>query len=115
MDCIPFLPGTADQVGENIYELFKRHSEQVLSVIKEKANEYHDDLIRGKLPPSCLISMLGKGNHLQEPLEKYAMKIKRLLFGYGILQCLPSRRAIIFETIPVAFERNWFSFQHQVA
>jgi 7-cyano-7-deazaguanine synthase in queuosine biosynthesis len=79
MDCIPFLPGTADQVGENIYELFKRHSEQVLSVIKEKANEYHDDLIRGKLPPSCLISMLGKGNHLQEPLEKYAMKIKRLL------------------------------------
>jgi hypothetical protein len=23
--------------------------------------------------------MLGKGNHLQEPLEKYAMKIKRLL------------------------------------
>lgn len=79
MDCVTFLPGTPDQVGENIYELFKRHSEQVLSVIKEKANEYHDDLIRGKLPTNCLISMLGKGSHLRDPLEKYAMRIKRLL------------------------------------
>lgn len=79
MDCVPFLPGTSDQAGENIYELFKRHSEEVLSVIKEKANEYHDDLIRGKLPTTCLISMLGKGNHLRNPLEKYARKIGRLL------------------------------------
>lgn len=79
MDCVTFLPGTVDQAGENIYELFKRHSEQVLSVIKEKANEYHDDFIRGKLPTSCLISMLGKGNHLRNPLEKYAKKIGRLL------------------------------------
>jgi len=76
MDVIPYFEGTSDdEIGEQIYKLFQRHSEEVLSVIKKKSYEYHDDYIRGKLPPTCLISMVAQLHHLQEPIGVYAQKI----------------------------------------
>jgi 7-cyano-7-deazaguanine synthase in queuosine biosynthesis len=76
MDAIPhFEKMSDDEIGKQIYSLFQRHSEEVLSVIKQKANKYHDDYIRGKLPPTCLISMVAQLHHLQEPLGVYAQKI----------------------------------------
>ena len=76
MDCISFLPGTDNQAGENIYELFKRHSEKVLSVIKEKTNEYHDDSIRGKLPTSPIF---------RTPKMRFWIQC---LWGFRKLDCL---------------------------
>lgn len=69
----------AEECGEKLYKLFRTHSNEVIGVTLAKFKEHSEDLLVGKLPENCLISMLGKGHHLLNPLEEYANKISAIL------------------------------------
>lgn len=106
IDTIPYLEGTSDdEIGKKIYDLFQRHSTEVLSVIKQKYFEYHDDYVRGKLPSSCLISMVAQLHHLKEPIGVYAQKIGGIIkrhFEIAFQRVKPEEERDIQETAEAA-------------
>lgn len=78
-EVISSLDVSAEKCGRRLYELFQRHAHEVTGVATAKCNEYQRDLLAGKLPPDCLVSMLASRHHLQNPLDAYADKIAKVL------------------------------------
>jgi 7-cyano-7-deazaguanine synthase in queuosine biosynthesis len=70
---------SADQCGEELYDLFQRHAEEVIGVAEAKLTQHRRDLLAGKLPGNCLVSMLASRHHLLNPLHAYAGKIAEIL------------------------------------
>lgn len=78
-DLVGYLPGSPDEVGSKIYEMFQRYSTEVIRVAIEQCNLYQRDLLAGELPDNCLISMLAHRRHLDDPLSVYTEKLARIL------------------------------------
>jgi hypothetical protein len=64
---------------EIVYDLFRLHASEVIRSAAAKCNEHQKDLLSGKLPDTCLISMLAHRRHLLDPMNLYADKIGKLL------------------------------------
>jgi 7-cyano-7-deazaguanine synthase in queuosine biosynthesis len=79
LDALSWLEGSAETVATKIFDLFKRHSNEVLSVIKEKWIEYSDRYIRNQLPDHCLIAMIARLDHFRDPIDLYASKLGSLI------------------------------------
>lgn len=79
LDSLPWLGDNAETAATKVFELFKRHSHEVLSVIKRKWIEYADQYIRKQLPENCLISMIARQDHFRDPLDVYAIKLGNLI------------------------------------
>lgn len=70
------------QAGEcaiKLYDLFKLHAEEVINTAISRFHRHTGDLLSGKLPENCLISILGSQHHLLNPLNTYANKIAGIL------------------------------------
>jgi 7-cyano-7-deazaguanine synthase in queuosine biosynthesis len=65
--------------ARKLYDLFRRHATEVIATATIKCNEHQRDLLGGKLPDNCLISILAHRRHLLDPLSSYAEKIGRIL------------------------------------
>jgi 7-cyano-7-deazaguanine synthase in queuosine biosynthesis len=79
LDCLPWLGEGTEVVATKIFALFKRHSHEVLSVVKEKWTEYGDRYIRKQLPEHCLVSMIARQDHFRDPVDLYATKLGELI------------------------------------
>jgi len=53
----PFIDGATTDVIDNLFDLHKRHSQQVSEVIREAMKLHVDDLHHGKLPDSCPVML----------------------------------------------------------
>ncbi len=53
------LPGTADQAGQQILDLYKRHAKEVTDVLTAALQSNADNIIKNKLPESCLLMLAG--------------------------------------------------------
>jgi 7-cyano-7-deazaguanine synthase in queuosine biosynthesis len=79
LDSLPWLAEGTEVIATKIFDLFKRHSREVLSVVKDKWTEYGDQYIRKQLPKHCLISMIARQDHLRDPVDLYATKLGELI------------------------------------
>jgi 7-cyano-7-deazaguanine synthase in queuosine biosynthesis len=70
---------SADQAGLSIYDLFQRHAEETINVATAMCNRRQRELISGKLPENCLVSILAQGRHLLNPIVVFVEKISRIL------------------------------------
>ncbi|MFH1231737.1 MAG: 7-cyano-7-deazaguanine synthase [Planctomycetota bacterium] len=61
-----YLDGNSSDKANNIFGLFQRHSSNVINVMDRMVEKHADDLVKGKLPESCLISMVGARQHLNQ-------------------------------------------------
>lgn len=68
-----------DDCGQKLYNLLQRHAVGVMKGATGKCNKHQQELLAGKLPDNCLISMLAHRRHLLNPIEVYAEKIARIL------------------------------------
>lgn len=82
-EAVHFLGIPPDDCGQKLYDLFQRHATEVVKGATGKCNVHQKELLAGKLPDNCLISMLAHRRHLLNPLEVYADKIARIL-GVGL-------------------------------
>jgi len=78
-DSLGYLGNAIDESASKVYDLFKRHADEVININIEKGKEYWSRLINKELPENCLISLLARNTHFNEPLEKYADKIYNIL------------------------------------
>ncbi len=79
LDSVNYLDISAADAAEKIYSIYKRHSLEVLEIVKQKISEHRDHIMRGELSESCLLSMIYRGVEKQEPLQLYSNKISAIL------------------------------------
>jgi len=70
---------SAEEGGQKLYDLFQRHANEVIKVVTSTCSKHQRELLVGKLPENCLISMLASRRHLLEPINVYADKIASIL------------------------------------
>jgi len=95
-EAISYIDMTSSECAQKIFELFKRHSYEVIRVLRARYNEHYSDFLSGNLPDNCLISMTGRLDHLLNPIDDYAEKIWEILS-----KSLPS----IFQSIKPSSEK----------
>jgi 7-cyano-7-deazaguanine synthase in queuosine biosynthesis len=78
-EAVNFFDMPPDESARKLYDLFRCHATEVINTATIKCNEHQKDLLAGKLPDNCLISMLAHRRHLLDPLNSYAEKIGRIL------------------------------------
>jgi hypothetical protein len=78
-----YMSGTSDEVASRILELHQRHATEVESVIDAAIKEHSKDFLHGTLPDSCLLSMVGRQEHLKDPWQNYAIELASIL-GKGL-------------------------------
>lgn len=78
-EVLDFINLPSDACGQKIYDLFQSHANEVIKVATSKCNYYQKDLLSGKLPDNCLISILAHRRHLMDPMNLYTDKIIRIL------------------------------------
>lgn len=78
-DALRYLGASIDESASKIYGLFKRHANEVIEVSVEKGKEYWSQLINKELPENCLINLLARNTHFNEPMSNYAERIYTLL------------------------------------
>lgn len=64
-DCI-VLSDNVVTVAQEYASLLKRHAEQVMNVVESKIVSHADNIVSGALPPTCLISLVASGRHLED-------------------------------------------------
>lgn len=73
---------SADAAAARIYDLYLRHSEDVLSVIEGGLNGHAAELVRGELPAGSLLSMCFSRRGIGAPAPPdYDQQIKRFVDG----------------------------------
>ena len=78
-ETLKYFGASIDDTASKIYGLFKRHAVEVIEVSVEKGKEYWSKLINKELPENCLINLLARNTHLNEPMSDYAERIYKLL------------------------------------
>lgn len=74
-EVIESLNSSGERCAKLIYDLYQNHSKEIIYVLKEQANKNFYKYSSGKLPDNCLLSIVGKLDHLVDPLKKYADNI----------------------------------------
>ncbi|CAA7618999.1 conserved hypothetical protein [Magnetospirillum sp. SS-4] len=84
-----FLPGlSADEARDKIYDLYRRHAQDVLDVIRGGLQAHADELVRGELPAGSLLSMCFSRGHIDiPPPSGYDQKVKDFMDGLGKPVC----------------------------
>lgn len=90
-DCI--IPGdpNPDVTARSWVNLLRRHAEQASAVMEDKIRQSATLLFQVALPESCLVRLVAKGSHLQEPSQQLALKVSNLL-QMGIPKTFQSRK-----------------------
>jgi 7-cyano-7-deazaguanine synthase in queuosine biosynthesis len=97
-DCIVSDDPDPSGTAHKLVELLRRHSSEVLGVVKEQLQTHSTELLRGTLPESCLIRLVASGEHLRDPKNIYVAKLARMLN----------------EELPKAFQSEDPKDEHQV-
>jgi hypothetical protein len=77
-DALP-LEGNVESFGSGLWELFKRHEKTVNEVIELKITEHASDIRRGELPDTCLLSIIASGQHLEDIIERFIVRLRELV------------------------------------
>ena len=64
-DAFPYVARSNVEAARQILDLFKRHSNEVLAVVRQLGRHW-GSVVSGKLPESCLVRMVGEGLHLPD-------------------------------------------------
>jgi 7-cyano-7-deazaguanine synthase in queuosine biosynthesis len=59
IDAIPINDPAQRSVGQELIDMLHRHAEATIGVVKRMVQEASEDLARRRLPPNCLLTMLG--------------------------------------------------------
>lgn len=78
-DAIPYLPGTSAQAAEALFHLHKRAAQQTLDALEKVVSRNASRLVRGELPDSCLMQLVGSSRFRHEPCELAANRIAEIL------------------------------------
>lgn len=83
------FPGmSADEAKDLIYDLYRRHSDDVLAVIGNGVAKHMDDLVRGEVPAGSLLSMSFSRSRIEAPTPYgYDDQIKQFLDRLGKPVC----------------------------
>jgi hypothetical protein len=54
-DALRYVEGSADDAAGRIFDLYRRHAQEVRSVLKQEVVRHADDLINGSLPKTCFL------------------------------------------------------------
>lgn len=77
-DCLP-MDGDVERFGDHIWELFQRHQKIVNNVVEKMIEKYSSNLRKGDLPNNCLLSVIGRAEHIVDPPIKYIKQLRTLL------------------------------------
>ena len=78
-EAVNFLDMAPDECAQKLYGLFRSHASEVINTATAKCNEHQKDLLAGKLPDTCLLSMLAHRRHLSDPMSLYGENIRKTL------------------------------------
>ena len=78
-DCVDALDGDADQRARELIAMHERHAKMVLEVLSAETAKHQTDLFMGKLPPTCLLALVGSGTHLVDTRSRYARRLGALI------------------------------------
>ncbi len=78
-EVVTMLPGTSDDVGKKIFDMYKLHAREVIAAMRLQYAERQEDHLKGRLPKTCLLSMVATLRHLEPPLSILAQKIAQIL------------------------------------
>jgi len=76
-DCLP--DSNADQFAQQVWELFRRHQQGVNGVLEQRLGKHLADIRRGTLPTTCLLRIVGGGEHTVDPKERCLIRLRDLL------------------------------------
>lgn len=54
---LPYIEGVTDENASKIFALHQRHAKEICGVIENAIGEHAHDILKGTLPPSCLLIM----------------------------------------------------------
>ena len=97
-DCIAASDLHPAGTAQKLIALLRRHSNEVLNVAQEQIQIHASELLRGTLPDTCLIRLIGSGEHLRDPKRVYAIKLAEM----------------IRKELPKAFQSEEPNDEHQV-
>lgn len=75
VDVVSYIPGELAANAEQIFNLHKRNASDVMETIKRLHGEYFKKLVGGTLPHNCMLNMIGKLEHLVDPLDDYVRRV----------------------------------------
>ena len=78
-DCIAANDIDPSGTAQKLVGLLRRHSNDVLNVVKAQIQTHASDLLRGTLPDTCLVKLIGSGEHLRDPKQAYMTKLAEML------------------------------------
>lgn len=78
-EAVNFFDMPPDESARKLYDLFRCHATEVINTATIQCTEHQKDLLAGRLPDNCLISMLAHRRHLLDPMGLYAEKIAKIL------------------------------------
>jgi 7-cyano-7-deazaguanine synthase in queuosine biosynthesis len=70
-EAIPVNDASQRLVGEGLIDMLHRHAEATISVIRGQIVQASDELARKKLPPNCLLTLLGSRYSERRPVLVY--------------------------------------------
>jgi len=79
LDALDSVPGPTDEAGESVYQLYQRSSESVERVLEAQFSHYAKAHIRGNVHAESLLGMLGRFEHLVEPVHRYVTLLQAIL------------------------------------
>ncbi|MBI3910027.1 MAG: hypothetical protein HY320_03730 [Armatimonadetes bacterium] len=77
-DCLP-TDGNPDWHGEQLWSLFQRHQQNVNGVLDLMIGHHAALIRRGTLPPTSLLGLMGRGQHVVDPRDRCAHRLRDLL------------------------------------
>ena len=78
-EAVNFFDMAPDACAQKLYDLFRRHASEVITTTTTQCNEHQRDLLAGRLPDTCLLSMLAHRRHLLNPMSLYGENIGKIL------------------------------------
>ena len=74
LDIVSHVPGDFAANAPDIFDLHERNASDVMETIKQLHRQHYKKLVAGGLPHNCFLNMIGKGEHLTDPLDDYVRR-----------------------------------------
>ena len=68
-----------DEIIPVIYALYQRYSNQIIETLRKKQNNLFKEYVTGKISKNSVLGIIGRHEHLLDPVEKVANEIGELL------------------------------------
>ncbi len=116
VDVISHVPGDFAVNAEQIFNLHKRNASDVMETARRLHGQHFKKLVGGGLPHNCFLNMIGKGEHLIDPLDDYVRRVAGVIergLGFAFAKRQPKDEKELQQQVKAALAAAEEKFQRE--